>query len=221
MVAFAKIRKAAEQRLGVAALAQRLPEVKSPAQLRKVGDNRYLSLMSLRIFRAGLKHDMVDAKWPDFEKAFLGFDPRRVRAMSEEAVERLMGDARLIRHLGKLKSVQENAASMCLLAEEHGSFAAWLADWPVAETVKLWDELARRFSQLGGNSGAYFLRMAGKDTFIPTPYVVTALNHWGAYRGEPKGKAGRAELQALFNAWVQETGLPQAHLSMILAASVP
>ncbi len=131
MVAFAKIRKAAEKRLGVTALAQRLPEVKSPAQLRKLGDDRYLSLMSLRIFRAGLKHDMVDAKWPDFEKAFLGFDPRRVRAMSEEAVERLMGDARLIRHLGKLKSVQENAAAMCVLADEHGSFAAWLAAWPV------------------------------------------------------------------------------------------
>jgi 3-methyladenine DNA glycosylase Tag len=220
MVAFARIQKAAEKRLGVATLARRLPEVKSPAQLRKVGDDRYLSLMSLRIFRAGLKHDMVDAKWPDFEKAFLGFDPRRVRAMSEEAVERLMGDARLIRHLGKLKSVQENAASMCLLAEEHGSFAAWLAGWPVAETVKLWDELARRFSQLGGNSGAYFLRMAGKDTFIATPYVVTALNHWGAYHGEPKGKAGRAELQALFTGWSTETGLPQAHLSIILAASV-
>jgi 3-methyladenine DNA glycosylase Tag len=220
MVAFSKIRKAAEKRLGVAALAQRLPAVKTPAQLKRVGDDRYLSLMSLRIFRAGLKHEMVDAKWPAFETAFLGFDPRRVRAMSEEAVEKLMGDARLIRHLGKLKSVPANAAAMCDIAAEHGSFGAWLAAWPVADTVKLWDALARRFTQLGGNSGAYFLRMAGRDTFILTPFVVSALNQWGAFAGEPTGKAARQEVQAIFNAWAEETGLPLAHLSMMLAASV-
>ncbi|HXZ00682.1 MAG TPA: DNA-3-methyladenine glycosylase I [Stellaceae bacterium] len=220
MIAFSKIRKAAEKRLGKTGLERRLPAVKSPAQLKKLGDDRYLSLMSLRVFRAGLKHDMVDAKWPAFEKAFFGFDPRRVRAMSEEAVEALMGDARLIRHLGKLRSVPANAAAMCDVAAEHGSFAAWLADWPVAETVKLWDALARRFTQLGGNSGAYFLRMAGKDTFILTPFVVTALNHWGAFAGEPKGKGARQEVQAIFNDWAAETGLPLAHLSMILAGSV-
>ena len=220
MIAFGRIRKAAEKRLGAKELAARLPEVKSPAALKKTGDDRYLSLMSLRVFRAGLRHDMVDAKWPAFETAFLGFDPRRVRAMSDEDVEKLMGDQRLIRHLGKLKSVQANAAAMCDLAEQHGSFGAWLAAWPGAEIVKLWDELARRFAQLGGNSGPYFLRMAGKDTFILTPAVVTALSRWGAVEGEPKGKAALAKVQALFNAWAKETGMPLAHLSMTLAASM-
>jgi len=220
MVDFAKIQKAAEKRLGKKDLEARLPAVKSPAQLKKLSDDRYLSLMSLRIFRAGLRHDMVDAKWPAFEQAFRGFDPRRVRAMSDEAVEKLMGDGRLIRHLGKLKSVHANAAAICDLVQEHGSFGAWLADWPATDTVRLWDELAKRFAQLGGNSGAYFLRMAGRDTFILTPFVITALNRWGAFEGEPKGKAARAKLQAIFNAWAEETGLPLAHLSMTLAASV-
>ena len=50
--------------------------------------------------------------------------------------------------------------------------------------------------------------------------MVTALDHWGAYKGEPKGKAARAEVQAIFNAWAEETKLPLAHLSMTLAASV-
>jgi 3-methyladenine DNA glycosylase Tag len=220
VVAFAPIRQAAERRLGAAELAQRLPEVKSPGQLAKLGDDRYLSLMSLRIFRAGLKHEMVDAKWPAFEAAFHGFDPRRVRAMSDEQIEALMKDARLIRHLGKLKAVHANAAAMCATATEHRSFGAWLAAWPGTEIVKLWDELGKRFAQLGGNSAAYFLRMAGKDTFILTPSVVAALNHWGAFAGEPKGKAGRAALQMLFNAWAAETGAPLAHLSLTLAVSV-
>jgi 3-methyladenine DNA glycosylase Tag len=220
MVGFAKIQKVAEKRLGAEALAARLPAVKAPAQLKQVGDDRYLSLMSLRVFRAGLKHEMVDAKWPDFEKAFKGFDPRRVRAMSDEDVEKLMADKRLIRHLGKLKSVQANAAAMGGVATEHGSFAAWLADWPGSDIVGLWDALGKRFSQLGGNSGPYFLRMAGKDTFVPTPSVVKALIHWGALDGEPKGKAGRAQLQAIFNGWAAETQMPLAHLSVTLAASV-
>jgi 3-methyladenine DNA glycosylase Tag len=217
---FAKIQKAAEKRLGAKELAARLPAVKSPAQLKKLGDDRYLSLMSLRIFRAGLKHEMVDAKWPAFETAFHGFDPKRVRAMSDEEVETLMKDARLIRHLGKLKAVHANAAALCDLVEEHGSFGAWLAQWPGTEIVRLWDELSKRFSQLGGSSAPYFLRMAGKDTFVLTPYVVTALNHWGAFKGEPKGKADRAQVQTQFNDWAAETGLSLAHLSVTLAASV-
>ncbi len=191
-----------------------------PESVKKAGDDRYLSLMSLRIFRAGLKHEMVDAKWPAFEKAFHGFDPKRVRAMSDEDVEHLMKDARLIRHLGKLKAVHANAAALCDLAQEQGSFGAWLAQWPGAEIVRLWDELGRRFTQLGGSSAPYFLRMAGKDTFVLTPYVVKALNHWGAFEGEPKGKGDRARVQAQFNEWAAETHLPLAHLSMTLAASV-
>ena len=220
MTGFARIQKAAEKRLGRPTLARRLPQVKSPAALRRVGDDRYFSLMALRIFRAGLRHDMVDAKWPVFEKVFHGFEPRRVRAMSDEAVEALMGDRRLIRHLGKLKAVHANAAAMCDLVEERGGFGRYLADWPGERVVALWEDLAKRFHQLGGNSGAYFLRMAGKDTFILTDAVVKALNHWGAFEGEPKGKKDRAAVQEIFNAWAEESGLPLAHLSMTLAVSL-
>jgi len=220
MINFGKIQKAAEQRLGKAALKRRLPKVKSAQALRRVTDDRYLSLMSLRVFRAGLRHDMVDAKWPAFEKAFRGFDPRKVRAMSDEQVEALMGHRRLIRHLGKLKSVHANAAAMIELAAEQGSFGAYLADWPGDQVVALWEDLARRFHQLGGNSGPYFLRMAGKDTFVLTYSVVKALQNWRAFPGEPKGKKDRARVGEIFNAWAVETEMPLAHLSMTLAASV-
>ena len=92
-----------------AALEARLPQPRSTDELRAVPDDRYLSLISLRIFRAGLKHSLVDAKWPAFEQAFFGFDPEKVVLMGGEHIERLMQDARLIRHLGKLKSVPRNA----------------------------------------------------------------------------------------------------------------
>jgi 3-methyladenine DNA glycosylase Tag len=221
MTPFKTIRAEAERRNGGAkALAKHLSKPKSAAELATVPDDRYLSAMSLRIFRAGLKHEMVDAKWPAFEEVFHGFAPKRVRAMSDEAMERLMEDKRVIRHWGKLKSVRDNAAAMVKLAEEKGSMGRYLADWPADHVVALWDDLAKRFSQMGGNSSAYFLRMVGRDSFILTPYVVKALNRWGAFKGEPKGKGDRAKVEAAMVAWAKEAKRPLCQVSMILARSV-
>jgi 3-methyladenine DNA glycosylase Tag len=220
MVAFSRINKAALARHGEKDMKSRLPKVKSPAALKKISDDRYFSDMSLRIFRAGLNHTVVDAKWPAFETTFFGFDPRRVRAMSEEQVENLMKDARLIRHLGKLRAVHANASSLLALQAEHGGMGAFLAGWPGDQITALWDTLAKRFAQMGGNSAPRFLRMVGKDTFVLTPAVVKALDHWGAFKGEPKTKGDRAAVQALFNDWAKETKMPLAHISTTLAASV-
>jgi 3-methyladenine DNA glycosylase Tag len=220
MVAFSKIRKAALARHGEAELGRRMPAVKSAAALRKVADDRYFSQMSQRIFRAGLNHSVVDAKWPAFEESFRGFEPRRVRALSDEEVEELMKDARLIRHLGKLRAVHANANAFIALAEQQGGMGRYLAAWPESEITRLWEDVAKRFAQMGGNSVPRFLRMVGKDTFVLTPSVVRGLGQWDAFASEPKSKADRARVQVIFNEWAKETGLKLAHLSMILAASV-
>ena len=217
---FAPILDAARTRLGAAALEARLPQPRTPADLAATPDDRYLSEMSRRIFRAGLKHSVVDAKWPAFEEAFHGFDPRRVRAMSDEAMEGLLGNTRLIRHWGKIKSVRDNAAAMLVLAQQHKSFGAWLAGWPGADIVGLWEALAKTFSQMGGNSGPSFLRMVGKDTFVLTHSVTAALKRWGGITAAPKNRQDRAAVQAAFNAWAAETGRPLCQLSLILAASI-
>ena len=217
---FAPILEAAQARHGVAVLTARLAQPRSPAELEALGDDRYLSQMSLRIFRAGLRHSVVDGKWPAFEEVFGGFEPRRVRAMPDEALEALLADRRLIRHWGKLKAVRDNAAAMIALAAEHGSFGIWLARWWGSDIVGLWAELAKRFSQMGGNSGPSFLRMVGKDTFVLTHSVAAALQRWGAAERPPKTRQDRAAIQSSFNAWAAETGRPLCQLSQILAASI-
>lgn len=220
MVPFETVFEAAAKRAGgAAALETRMPVPKSAAELRGVGDDRYLSLMSRRVFRAGLKHSLVDAKWPAFEDAFMGFDPKRVRAMSDEALEAFLGDKRLIRHGPKMRSVMRNAAAVCALAEDTGGVGAYLADWPASAIVGLWDDIAKRFTQMGGRSAPVFLRMAGKDTFLLTDDVARALVRWGAIEGEPTGKAGRARVQAAFNRWAKESARPLSHISMALALS--
>lgn len=217
---FATILDTARARQGAAALEARLPQPKSASELTALPDDRYLSQMSLRVFRAGLKHSLVDAKWPAFEEVFAGFDPRRVRAMSDEQMEKLLADTRLIRHWGKLKSIRGNAAAMLEIGEEFGGFGAWLGTWPDANIVGLWEALAARFSQMGGNSGPMFLRMVGKDTFVLSSSVVVGLKRWASFAKPPKNRGERRAAQACFNAWAAETGRPLSQLSMILALSV-
>lgn len=221
MIPFQPILEAARARAGgAAALEARLPQPKTPAELRGLGDDRYLSLMSLRIFRAGLKHAMVDAKWPAFEAAFEGFEPRRLRMLSDEDLDLLLTDKSLIRHGAKIHAVRANAAALCEIAGEAGSFGAYLADWPGTDVVGLWDDLATRLRQMGGNSGPYFLRMAGKDSFLLTGDVGRVLQAHGVVDRPPKGKGDRRKAQAAFNAWAAETGRPLSQLSMILALSL-
>jgi 3-methyladenine DNA glycosylase Tag len=217
---FAAILDAARQRHGADDIEARLPQPRSASELAATPDDRYLSQMALRIFRAGLKHSLVDAKWPAFEEVFQGFDPRRVRATPDEELEKLLGDARLIRHWGKLKSVRDNAAAMLAVGEEFGSFGAWLGTWPGSDIVGLWDALGDRFSQMGGNSGPMFLRMVGKDTFVLSPSVVAGLRRWAEMAKPPKNRGDRAAVQACFNSWAAETGRPLSQLSLILALSV-
>lgn len=203
-----------------AALEARLPVPGSAGELRAVADDRYLSLISLRVFRAGLRHSVVDARWPAFEEVFFGFDPHKVVLMGDEHLERLMQDERLIRHLAKLKSVPRNAQFVLDVAREQGSFGNLLADWPVSDIVGLWRYLARRGNQLGGLSAPRFLRMAGKDTFIPTGDVVAALVAQGVIDKVPTSQKDLAAVQDAFNRWQAESGRPLCQLSVMLAHTV-
>ncbi|NVZ29749.1 DNA-3-methyladenine glycosylase I [Pseudomonas gingeri] len=203
-----------------AALEAELPEPCTAAQLRRFGDDRYLSMIALRVFRAGLKHSLVDAKWPVFEQVFFGFDPEKVVLMGAEHLERLMQDARIIRHLGKLKSVPRNAQMVLDVAKEKGSFGNLIADWPVTEITGLWKYLAKHGHQLGGLSAPRLLRMVGKDTFVPSYDVVAALNAQKIVDKVPTSLRDLAIVQDAFNQWHAESGRPMCQLSMMLAFTV-
>ena len=208
-------------RFGSAAeLEAHLPVPKTAEQLRQVSDDRYLSTLALRVFRAGLKHSLVDAKWPAFEEVFFGFEPQKVVLMGPEHLERLMQDARIIRHLGKLKSVPRNAQLVLDVAKEKGCFGAFLADWSVNDIVGLWQYLAKHGHQLGGLSAPRFLRMVGKDTFVPSNDVVAALNAQGIVDRVPSSQRDRAIVQQAFNQWQAESGRPLCQISMMLAYTV-
>ncbi|SDS07532.1 DNA-3-methyladenine glycosylase I [Halopseudomonas litoralis] len=203
------------------ALEARMPTPPPVEDLRALSDDRYLSTIALRVFRAGLKHSVVDARWPAFEEAFFGFDPHKVVLMSSEHIERLMQDKRLIRHLAKLRSVPRNAQMVLDLNHEYGCMGNLIADWPSDNIVGLWRLLAKRGNQLGGLSVPRFLRMVGKDTFVTTDDVLAALKGMGVL-DQTKATSQRdlALVQEAFNRLASDSGRPLSQLSAMLAFTV-
>lgn len=203
------------------ALESRLPGARSADELRAMPDDRYLSMIALRVFRAGLRHSVVDARWPVFEEVFFGFDPNKVVLMSAEHIERLMQDKRLIRHLAKLRSVPRNAQMVLDLSREYGSMGNLIADWPAEDIVGLWRLLARRGNQLGGLSVPRFLRMVGRDTFVTTGDVLTALVGLGVLdRATATSQRDLALVQQAFNRLAEQSNRPMSQLSAMLAFTV-
>jgi 3-methyladenine DNA glycosylase Tag len=219
---FKTIRARAEKRKGgPKALEKLLPDKPNVKSLAKLGDDRFLAEMTRRVFCAGFAWSVIDNKWPDFEKAFLGFKPAELAFQPDEFWEGLLNDKRIVRNGAKIMSVRENAQFVQETAKEHGSFGKFLAAWPASDEIGLLDLLARRGNRLGGNTGQMFLRFVGWDGFVTSKDVVACLRDAGLdIAEEVKSKGDLKKVQAQFNAWAEETGLPYTHLSRICALSV-
>jgi len=211
---------AAGRKGGAAAFEATLPQVKSPAELAAITDDRWLSTMAKCVFNAGFSWNVVDNKWPGFEEAFAGFDPARWSMMSDEDLDRLLKDTRVVRHARKLASVGDNAVFLRDLAAEHGSAARFFADWPGEDYIALLQVLKKRGSRLGGNTGQYFLRFMGKDGFLTGGDVVRALIREGVIDRQPSSQTDLRKVQAAFNHWAGQSGRPMAQISRTLACTV-
>jgi 3-methyladenine DNA glycosylase Tag len=220
-VPFKRIReRAAKRKGGEKVLASLMPQKPDNKALAKLGDDRILSEMAARIFSAGFVWSVIDKKWPDFEEAFLNFNPKRLLFQPAEFWEKLANDKRIVRHAGKIKAVRDNAKFVTEIATEHGSFGRFLAAWPADDQVGLMDVLGKRGSRLGGFSGQYLLRFLGWDAFILQGDVLMCLRDSGVEIGTGSSKKDLRAAQAQLNAWARESGLPISHVSRLCALSI-
>jgi 3-methyladenine DNA glycosylase Tag len=221
-ISFKRIReRAAKRKGGEKALASLLPKPRDNRELAKLTDDRVLAEMARRVFCAGFVWDVIDRKWPGFEEAFLGFDPKRLLFQPSEYWEKLTQDTRIVRNPTSIRSVRDNAKFVTEIAAEHGSFGRFLAAWPADDQIGLLDVLARRGSRLGGFSGQYLLRFLGRDSFILTGDLLMCLRDAGVPISE-KGTSKKDQklAQAQINEWARESGLPLTHISRICALSI-
>ncbi|MSQ12923.1 MAG: hypothetical protein EXR47_02045 [Dehalococcoidia bacterium] len=133
----------------------------APKQItpRKLAD--YLEVISKAVFQIGISWRVVEAKWPGIREAFRGFDPAVVADFTEQELDSLAQDTRVIRNRRKLEGIVKNARTMLELEKQHRSFRAYLRSHGGFEaTLK---DLKKRFSFLGDMGGYYFLYVVGED----------------------------------------------------------
>ncbi len=211
---------AAARKGGAEALQGLLSKPKSAAALTKIGDDRWLAGMTRGVFQAGFNWKVIENKWPGFEEAFEGFSPGRWSLMSDEDLDRLVKDTRIVRNAVKILSVRDNAILLTDLAREHGTAARCLGAWPSEDYIGLLELLKKRGGRLGGTTAQYFLRQIGKDSFVLSKDVTTALIREGVVEKAPGSKSSMRAVQNAFNTWSEESGRSLTEISRVLAMSV-
>src|SRR5689334_2122305 len=89
-------------------------------------DRRLFEKLSLEGFQAGLSWLTILRKREAFRRAFDGFDYARVARFDERDVERLLGDAAIVRNRGKIEAVINNARQAIELVAQEGSLARFV-----------------------------------------------------------------------------------------------
>jgi DNA-3-methyladenine glycosylase I len=134
-------------------------------------DDRIFEMLSLEGFQAGLSWLTILRKREGFRRAFAGFSPTEVAAYDDADVERLLSDAEIVRHRGKILAVIANARATLGLRDQGTSLAelVWehepsrpgaprhLAELPAAteESKALSAELRRRGFRFVGPTTVY------------------------------------------------------------------
>lgn len=90
-----------------------------------VDDHRLFEKICLEGFQSGLSWLTILRKREAFREDFADFDFDRVARFDTRSVERLLKDARIVRHRGKIESTINNAKRARELADEHGSLAVF------------------------------------------------------------------------------------------------
>lgn len=124
-------------------------------------DNELFERLVLEINQAGLSWNTILVKQQNFKKAYHQFDVRKVASYDEVEIERLLGDAGIIRNRLKIQAAIHNANVILQLQKDFGSFRKWL-DLQHPKTLQEWTRLFRQtFKFTGGEIVNEFLMSTG------------------------------------------------------------
>jgi DNA-3-methyladenine glycosylase I len=99
-------------------------------------DRRLFEKICLEGFQSGLSWLTILRKRENFRKGFKDFDPAVVSRFGARDVQRLLKDAGIVRHRGKIESTINNAKRALALIEEKGSLAAYFWSWEPAASSR-------------------------------------------------------------------------------------
>ena len=124
-------------------------------------DNELFGRLILEINQAGLSWETILKKESGFRNAYHNYSIEKVAAYTDEDRTRLLNDANIIRNRLKVNAAIENAKSILLLQQEHGSFEKWL-ELHHPKTKDEWVKLFKQtFKFTGGEIVNEFLMSIG------------------------------------------------------------
>ncbi|MEL6205643.1 MAG: DNA-3-methyladenine glycosylase I [Pseudomonadota bacterium] len=219
MRSFADILEIAESRHGKDGVAARMQAPKPRDEIAAIPEDRWLSQFTRSVFQAGFNWQVIDKKWDGFEAAFHGFAIDRLAMMSDDLLDTLLKDERIVRNGAKIQSVRDNAVFLQGLRPKGGASQVF-ADWPAEDYIGLLALLKTDAARLGGTSGQYALRVMGVDSFILSNDVNARLIAEGVIDKPATSKKAMAAVQAAFNTWRAEAGRSLTEISRVLALSI-
>ncbi len=95
--------------------------------------HRLFEKICLEGFQSGLSWLTILRKRGEFRAVFAEFDFEEVASYTEADVERLLGNAGIIRHRGKIEATINNAQRACEMVDAEGSIVDWIWSWAVTE----------------------------------------------------------------------------------------
>lgn len=125
------------------------------------GIDDYLAAVARMVFQSGMGHTVVDAKWNDIDAAFEQFDCEAVAGYDAHDIDRLCGDARVIRNRRKIEAIIANAKTILALEADPG-FAVWLRSHDTHGNRDA--SLRKTFKFLGPAGVREFLRIVGETS---------------------------------------------------------
>lgn len=124
-------------------------------------DNELFGRLLLEINQAGLSWNTILKKQDDFRLLYDQFNIVEIANYSEEKIQELLSDPRIIRNKLKVNAAIYNAQQILILKNEFGSFKAWL-DIHNPKTLDEWTKIFKKtFKFVGGEIVNEFLMSTG------------------------------------------------------------
>jgi DNA-3-methyladenine glycosylase I len=125
-------------------------------------DRKLFECLTLEGAQAGLSWDTILAKRENYRRAFDGFDMERVAAYGARERRRLLADAGIVRHAGKIEATIENARRVLEVKKEFGSFSKYVWSFAGQRAEALSKDLRKRGFRFVGETTVYaFMQAVG------------------------------------------------------------
>jgi DNA-3-methyladenine glycosylase I len=160
-----------------------------------VDDARLFEKICLEGFQSGLSWLTILRKRENFRKGFAKFDPAKVARFGKRDVDRLLGDAGIVRHRGKIESTINNAKRALELIDEHGSLAAYVWKWEPAKRDRparmTWETLRQMSTSAASIAMSKDLKKRGW-TFVGPTTIYAFMQAMGLVNDHLEGCYARA-----------------------------